>query len=132
MEARVIAHLKQDNYQTTITAGEKQILADEPVSLGGKDLGFTPYELLASSLASCTAITLRMYSAQKQWDLGQISIDITMEKDPETSLVTFIRTLSFENKDLLDKQLLRLESVAGKCPVHKILSSQINIQTSIA
>lgn len=131
MEAKVIAHLDKQNYQTKIIAGNNQIIADEPKALGGGDSGFSPYELLASSLASCTAITLRMYSSQKNWDLGQVSIEITMEKDPKSAKVTFFRTLSFENKDLDQDQLTRLHTIAGKCPVHKILSSEIHIQTQV-
>lgn len=63
----VKASTTEENYQTLLTAGQHQIVADEPIDNGGKDTGFTPKELLASSLASCTAITLKMYADRKDW-----------------------------------------------------------------
>ncbi len=132
MLAKVTAIIKEQDYLTNISTGDKHILADEPASLGGGDKGFTPYDLLASSLASCSVITLRMYSKQKQWEVGHISAEVILQTDPQSNKVTFLRQIHFENATLEDKQYDRLLNVAQKCPVHKLLSGQIEIITSIS
>ncbi len=121
-----------DNYQTSITNGRNTILADEPEDLGGKDTGFTPTELLLSSLGACTAITLRMYAGRKGWDVQKISVrlDLDQEKN-ETGLLTNIkREISFEG-NLTEEHRKRLLQIANSCPIHKILTNPIAIHTEL-
>lgn len=131
MLAHVIAQSKKEDYLTQITAGNNQIYADEPLALGGQDKGFNPYELLCSALASCSVITLNMYTKHKGWEVGEISCEVTLQKQEDSDKVTFLRQVHFENKTLEEKQYQRLLTVVQKCPVHKVLSGEIHIITSL-
>ena len=105
------------------------LIADEPLDKGGKDKGFSPKELLASSLAACTCATVRMYLEQKGWDVQQVTVFIDLiEADGKT---TFNRKLHFEGELDADQQQ-RLLRVANSCPVHKILSHSIHINTELS
>ena len=96
------------------------LIVDEPEEKGGTDLGPAPPELLAASLASCTAITIEMYADRKQWGLGTVEVAVDFEhattEDPPTFdvKITLGAELSEENRD-------RLLVIAGKCPVHLTL-----------
>ena len=102
------------------------IIADEPVDKGGQDKGFSPKELLASALGACTCATLRMYANHKAWDLE--SIDATVELIDEPGQTKFIRKIQLTG-DLNEEQRARLLAVANACPVHKILTHTIAIET---
>lgn len=129
METKVKAILGSELYYTEISAGNNTLITDEPISLGGGDKGFNPMELLASSLASCTAATLRMYADRKQWDLGNIHVEVEMNQDNQQNITSFTREVSFDNKELTEEQLTRLNTIANKCPIHKILVGQIEVNT---
>lgn len=126
----VKASTTEENYQTLLTAGQHQIVADEPIDKGGKDTGFTPKELLASSLASCTAITLKMYADRKDWKTGEISVTVDLNENEDQSYA-FCRKISIQN-ELSVEQHKRILSVANACPVHKILSGTISIETQLS
>ncbi len=83
----VTAILDGAPYATRILSGEKTIIADEPVDHGGTDQGFRPHELLLSALASCTAITLRMYADRKGWAVSFIKVRVDMEREQEGAKV---------------------------------------------
>ncbi len=108
--------------------GDHFYLADEPVSLGGKDLGPAPYELLASALGACTVMTLRMYADLKKWDLKGLNVEVSYRKedsdDGKSKVDMFTREIEFIG-DLDEKQRERMLAIANKCPVHKTLSSTI-------
>lgn len=106
------------------------IIADEPETLGGKDLGFSPNELLAASLAACTAATLRMYADRKGWDLTEVKIKINLEWDDQAKKTNISRELELIG-NLDEAQKARLFSIAEKCPVHKMLSNPIEISTQL-
>jgi len=96
--------------------------------MGGKDLGFTPAALLASSLASCTAITLRMYADRKKWDLKETMIEVAFEKhDDSSDMVMDIKLFG----ELDQKQRERLLEIAHNCPIHKALKNPINISVGL-
>lgn len=100
--------------------------ADEPTELEGTNLGPTPKELLLSSLSSCIAITLRMYAKRKEWDLGEISINLEMIEE-EAQTVIF-KSIDFSNKTLDQKQIQRLLDISNRCPVVKMLRQDILFQ----
>ncbi|MBX2944723.1 MAG: OsmC family protein [Cyclobacteriaceae bacterium] len=104
--------------------------ADEPVDKGGKDIGFSPKELLASALAACTSATVRMYADRKHWPLDEVKIDINLERDEVTNKTVINRKVQFIGT-LDDEQRKRLLAVANACPVHKILTNPIEINTSL-
>ncbi len=114
---------RRKGYEHEIEMREHRLIIDEPVEKGGTDLGPMPSELLAASLGSCTAITMEMYAARKEWGLGtvEVAVDFTEATvdDPPTFdvQITLGAQLSDENRD-------RLLTIAGKCPVHKALKDQ--------
>jgi len=122
------AVINKEPYVTKICSETNSLIADEPTSLGGKDKGMTPMEILASSLAACTCITLRMYANRKQWDVQTIETNIDIESiDTQT---IFERKISFTGT-LSTEQTERLLHIANHCPVHKLLTHTIKINTSI-
>lgn len=122
-----------EKYLTTIQTGEHGFIADEPASEGGTNLGPDPFELLAASLASCTTITLRMYIERKGWQVGKIetTIGINRLKLESGIQTTFNREIKVETLDN-NLDFSRLEHVANSCPVHKVLSGSIYINTLIS
>ncbi len=73
---RATARRDDGTFRHTVQVREHQLTVDEPMDLGGHDTGPDPQELLAVSLASCTAITMEMYAARKGWDIGRVEIDV--------------------------------------------------------
>ncbi|HLU86303.1 MAG TPA: OsmC family protein [Taishania sp.] len=128
-ENRVIAITKENGLLSEVTSNEHVLLVDEPESLGGTNKAMTPSQLLCSSLASCTSITLRMYSNRKSWKLGVISVQVDLLKDTENQDY-FERKISFSNK-LTEEQKERLFKIANACPIHKILEKGNKIETQI-
>jgi putative redox protein len=124
----VTATIGKDRFRTEIVAGGKMVIADEPEELGGTDLGPGPGEFLMVSLASCTAITLRMYADRKQWPVDKICVEVNFEKVDNKTI--FKREISLEGA-LDEEQRKRLLQIANACPVHKTLMSPIEIQTSL-
>lgn len=110
-------------------AGGHPLIADEPESLGGRNLGATPYHFLCASLASCTLITMRMYAERKRWDIGALSIVVTYQKTDSSDV--FQRRLSFP-PELPEDKVARLTEIAEKCPVHRTLERGANIRTIVA
>ncbi|TDE52639.1 OsmC family protein [Flavobacterium sp. GT3P67] len=127
---KIIAHTGTELYKTEIKSANHTIISDEPESSGGKDLGFEPKELLASSLAACTSITIRMYANRKGWDLTDVKVEITFDTDPAENKFKIIRNIQFFG-DLDNDQKARLLNIADKCPIHKILTNPIEITTEL-
>ena len=126
--AKVIGHLNSSHYKTEISNGSNSLIADEPESVGGTNLGFSPNDLLCSALVACTCITLRMYADRKQWDLEIVETNVFLEKTEGENSTTFVREIQLYGKlDLSQKK--RLMEIAQQCPVHKILSNSIKINT---
>src|SRR5690606_9180757 len=106
------------------------LIADEPIDKGGKDLGFSPKELLASALAACTSATVRMYADRKDWDLQELKINIALDIIPTASKTVINKTLEFIG-NLNEAQKSRLHSVANSCPIHKMLIKPIEIYSQL-
>lgn len=128
--AHVKATIAQEQYQVKIEANGNTIIADEPINEGGLNKGFNPNELLAASLAACTSITLRMYANHKKWELQEVHVDVNLEWDKTTNKTTINRNIKLIG-NLDDAQSTRLLAVANACPVHKILSNTIQIDTAL-
>ncbi|PZX92002.1 OsmC family peroxiredoxin [Flavobacterium aquariorum] len=127
--AKVIAHIKEVPFQIEIKTPTGNIItADEPVEKGGKDTGFSPKELLTASLSACTLATLRMYINKKGWNIPEIKVETELiEMDGKTLFARKLEFLSTVDED----QKKRLILVANACPVHKILSGTIEIETEL-
>lgn len=124
-----VTELDRSKYLTKVYAGGHFIYADEPTELGGTDEGVTPPALLLASLGSCTAITLRMYADRKNMPLEKIRIHLSLTEPQGAVLITAISLkIEFEG-DLSTDELNRLLQIADKCPVHKMLTNPIQIET---
>jgi putative redox protein len=129
--AKVSASIGKELYKVEIVSRSgNKLIADEPVAIGGKNLGFSPKELLASSLAACTSATLRMYADHKEWDLTEVNVDIELHRDDAENITTINRSIELTG-NLNGEQRMRLLAVANNCPLHKILSNPIKINTVI-
>ncbi len=130
LEQPITAEIGTEKYKVTIQWHNGQLIGDEPVSVGGQDLGPDPYSLLLASLAACTLSTLRMYIDRKGWDIPHISVTLNMGKEDNDNLTTIIqRDIQFGNA-ITDEQKEKLLLIATKCPVSKILSNNITIHTA--
>ena len=125
-----ITELDQSKYKTKIYAGGHFIYADEPQELGGTDEGMTPGALLLASLGSCTAITIRMYADRKEIPLTHIKIELSICPEDEMDKSTTIMRKIELTGNLNDQQRQRLMQIADKCPIHKLLTNPIKIETS--
>jgi putative redox protein len=102
--------------------GGHELVVDEPADRGGTDTGPRPTQLLASSLAGCTAITIEMYADRKGWDLGRLEVDVEMGYEG-TVPNSFAVAISLP-AGLSEEQRRRLLVIATKCPVHKVLAGE--------
>ncbi len=129
---KAIARLGRKHYLTEITADQHTIYADEPIDLGGTDQGPTPDDLIMSSLAACTAITLRMYADRKEWPLEEIIATVGLIRKEESGQKSSLFDLTLEFiGDLDDEQKQRLLQIAKACPTHKLLTNPTEIKTQL-
>lgn len=131
MGVKVKASLGTEKYYTEVIAGENKLITDEPIDKGGGNKGFNPFEILATSLASCTAATLRMYIERKGWDIPMIHVEVDLENYPQTKTAQFCRTIDFGKTEVSEDIRDRLFKIADACPVHKILTNDIEILTKL-
>lgn len=120
--------------------GRHRLVADEPVAAGGNDRGPGPYDLLLMALGACTTMTLRLYADRKRWPLKRVSVRLRHAKihaedcaDCETKqgmLDRIERVIALEG-GLDPAQRQRLLEIANMCPVHRTLTSEIEIETSL-
>jgi len=133
MANRVSVSIGRERYETTIKVQQHVIIADEPLDAGGTDLGPSPKELLLSSLGTCKAITVRMYADRKGWPLEGLSIDLTyLDKNDGEPNTNYIHCEIKLIGDLDAEQRKRLALIADKCPVHKILSNPIVVESNFS
>src|SRR5690606_28129136 len=129
--AKIVSSIKNELYKVEIKSSTGNIvIADEPIALGGKDLGFSPKELLASALAACTSATIRMYADRKGWELDEVKLEIELEFDSNGNKTAINRKMELTG-NLDEAQKAILLKVANSCPIHKILSNPIEIHTEI-
>lgn len=111
-------------FKHTVSVDDHQLTVDEPLHAGGQDTGPSPQELLAVSLASCTAITMEMYAARKGWDIGHVEVDV--EYSPaERGCPTKFELVTRLPDDMPEDQVERLRVIAAKCPVHRVLDGEV-------
>ncbi len=101
-----------------------RLTADEPEDMGGDDMGPSPQELLAASLASCTAITMEMYAKRKGWNVDGLVVDVDYTP-AERGCVTRFELVMRMPAHLSEEQVERLQVIAAKCPVHRTLEGEV-------
>jgi len=128
---RAIARREGGNLKQDIEMGGHRMTADEPEDHGGTDAGPSPQELLAASLASCTAITMEMYANRKGWDVGQVVVDVTYEPAQRGSPTKFHMDVQLP-KELPEDQREKLLTIAAKCPVHRTLEGEVMFDETVS
>jgi putative redox protein len=122
---RVVAQRRSGYAHDVEIEGGHMVRVDEPTAAGGTDTGPSPTRLLAASLAGCTAITIEMYAERKDWDVGQVEVDVDAEYR-DGAPISFAVTLRLPS-ELSDEQRKRLLVVAAKCPVHKLIAGEAEV-----
>jgi putative redox protein len=107
-----------------------QLVADEPADHGGEDEGPSPQELLAASLASCTAITIEMYAKRKGWDLGPVEVQCEYTPAERGCPTKFRLDFKLPSNFTAD-QVEKLRAIAAKCPVHRTLDGEVLFEDHI-
>jgi uncharacterized OsmC-like protein len=137
-EPPVIVRGTAADFSQKIEIGAHQLSADEPVAFGGTDTGSSPYDLLLAALGACTSMTIGLYARKRGWPLKDITVSLRHSKihardcdDCETKegRIDRINLEIHLNGALSDEQRAKLMEIAGKCPVHQTLTSEINIKT---
>ncbi len=120
---RAIAR-RLERYRHDVVVRRHRLTADEPADEGGDDAGPSPQELLAASLASCTAITMEMYAKRKGWNVDGLSVDCDY-RPAERGCPTTFRLVMTLPAHLSDEQLDKLQVIAARCPVHRTLEGEV-------
>lgn len=138
----VHVHLpKDETFTTTLTAGEHELLADEPESVeGGDNQGPDPYDYLLMSLGSCTVMTIKMYTRRKEWPVEDVYMELRHNKrhdedcdnceDPDSKIDVIEKEVIVEG-DLTEEQIDKILDISKKCPVHRTLEGDMSIKSSI-
>jgi putative redox protein len=134
----IVRDTGEGKFQQAMRLGPHFFLADEPTAHGGDDTGPTPYELLLAALGSCTAMTLRLYADRKGWPLERTTVHLAHDKrhaedcegcEHSGAKIDHIdREIALEG-ELSSEQRERLIEIASKCPVHRTLHSEVQIDT---
>jgi putative redox protein len=133
----IVVRGSADSFKQEIIAGKHRLVADEPVNAGGGDAGPNPYDYLLAALGVCTSMTVGLYARRKQIPLENITVSLYHSRiyakdcdECETKAGMLDRIdLELELTGPLSKeQHTKLMEIAGKCPVHRTLTSEINIR----
>jgi len=127
---KAIARHTKGMFTHVIDIRGHQLTVDEPVDRGGADEGPTPQELLAASIASCTAITLEMYANRKGWDLGEVEVEVEYANAERGSPTQFNLVLRLPDS-CSEEQVNALRVIATKCPVHRLLDGESTFEERI-
>jgi putative redox protein len=137
----VVASTGAGPFEQVLLDGRHVLQADEPIASGGGDSGPGPYELLLMALGSCSSMTVHLYAARRKWPLEQVVVTLKHAKvyaedcadceKPTAKIDRIDKTLEFIGP-LDEAQRSRLVEIAGQCPVHRTLTSKIDIRTVLA
>lgn len=138
MSRHVCVNSGSMRFVQNISVGPHVFQADETIASGGNDAGLEPHELLLAALGACASITVQMYADRKEWPVEGVQIHLSYvnalaegQFDAKTGMAGAIEmTISFSG-DLSQEQQRRLLEIAERCPVHRTLTSQIQIHTDL-
>ena len=137
---QVMVRTGAKGYTSQVLAGKHHLISDEPTSVGGEDLGPSPYQYLLTAIGSCTSMTLRMYADRKGWDLQEVDVHLSHAKEhkqdceecenPKSKIDVIEREIVLKG-ELDEAQQKRLLEIADRCPVHRTLHNEIQVHTSL-
>ena len=127
---KAIARRENGTLRHDVEIRQHMVVADEPEDHGGDDSGPSPQELLAASLASCTAVTMAMYADRKGWQIGEVAVDVEYEPAQRGSPTRFRMDIQLP-KELPGEQRERLLQIGAKCPVHRTLEGEVMFEESL-
>jgi putative redox protein len=127
---RATARRENGKFSHDVAIRDHRVTADEPEENGGDDAGPSPQELLAASLASCTAITIEMYAKRKNWEIGDVQVDVNYEPAHRGSPTKFAMEVQLP-KELPAEQREKLMQIAAKCPVHRTLEGEVMFEERV-
>ncbi len=139
-QEQVVVRIANNAFTSDVKAGAHALTADEPVSLGGNGFGPTPYELLLSSLGACTVMTLKMYAQRKEWPLEEVLVHLSHQKvhakdgahfDQKGAKIDRIERQVEISGELDQAQREKLLEIADKCPVHRTLHGDVEVETKL-
>jgi putative redox protein len=135
-----VVHGASSGFAQEITVSGHRLVADEPTSVGGTDTGPGPYDFLTAALGACTSMTVSLYARRRQWPLNAVTVKLRHSRihaadcaDCETRdgrLDRIELDVEFHGA-LTAEQRARLLQIASKCPVHKTLTSEIDVRTRL-
>ena len=141
-EGRVVVRpTKAGPFQQLVTAGGHEFVVDEPVDVGGRDAGPTPYDLILGALGSCTSMTVRLYAERKGLPLDDVEVTLSHQRihardcadcESAKAMIDEIVVRIELKGPLNEEQRSRLLEIAEMCPVHRTLAGEIKIRTSLA
>ena len=117
-------------YTHDVDVGNHRVVIDEPKKNGGDDDGPSSQELLAASLASCTAVTMEMYARHKGWDIGPLEVECQFTPAERGCPTKFDLVLRVP-RGVSEEQIKRLKVIAAKCPVHRTLDGEVMFQERV-
>jgi uncharacterized OsmC-like protein len=126
--------------RTEVVANGYTLVADEPIGMGGTNSGPTPYEYLLAALGACTAMTLRMYADHKKWSLDSVTVRLQHQKvyrqdceecETKDRNINRIRLELELGGALEESQRRRLLQIAERCPVHRTLESEVQVEAAV-
>ena len=126
--AKVTARRREGYTHDVETDSGHTLVIDEPEETGGSNAGPSPTRTLASALAACTAITVEMYAGRKEWELGDVEVDVEMSY--EGFVPNEFNVVLRVGADLTGEQLERIRVIAGKCPVHRVLAGNPDVSVT--
>jgi putative redox protein len=127
-------------FEQHVTIGRHRLTTDEPEGVGGSDRGPDPYSLILAALGSCTSMTVGLYARRRHWDVGEITIHVRQSRvhaedcascNDEQSMIHRIELEIGFGASLTAEQRQKLLEIANRCPVHRTLTSKIEIRTSV-
>jgi putative redox protein len=135
----VVSETRHGRFQQAVTIGRHRLIADEPVAVGGLDSGPGPYDLLLAGLGACTSMTMRLYADRKGLPLTRTSVRLhhgkvhaadCAECETKEGMIDRIERVITLEGDLDAGQHARLLEIADRCPVHRTLTSKVDIRTT--
>jgi putative redox protein len=137
----VVVHGSARNFRQEVVVGKHTLVADEPVSAGGGDAGPDPYDYLLTSLGACTSMTVGLYARRERIPLENVTVSLwhsriyardCEECETKEGVLDRIEVEVELTGPLSSEQHAKLLEIAGKCPVHRTLTSEIDIRLRLA